>query len=315
MARSFPASATFCSPCSQAAEPNSKPRVAGRGFGEGQAPARTPPAPASPWRRPPRRCRRGQAGSWRRRDRSTGDRDRRQRTVRPAGGTQQRTAPSSCECRRRASPRRPAPHDGGRPRYPRCRPRPGRSDSRGGDCVRRGTGPTARRHRPPPPTRGDPRPRAARPTGGRGPRTGSHTRAACVERTRPPLRGRVGHRTPRRSSRWLGRWRPSLAGAERESKIPTAPAACARPAWPASPRHPGRPLPDRPAATTTRSRALRRRRPAPALRSPARRSPTGARPRTSQLCPGGAHRILAACEFKSASPAPRTISSSSSSAP
>ena len=36
MARSFPASATFCSPCSQAAEPNSTPRVAGRGFGEGQ---------------------------------------------------------------------------------------------------------------------------------------------------------------------------------------------------------------------------------------------------------------------------------------
>ena len=37
MARSFPASAPFCSPCSQAAEPNSKPRVAGRGCGEGQA--------------------------------------------------------------------------------------------------------------------------------------------------------------------------------------------------------------------------------------------------------------------------------------
>jgi hypothetical protein len=32
MARSFPASAPFCSPCSQAAEPNSTPRVAGRGF-------------------------------------------------------------------------------------------------------------------------------------------------------------------------------------------------------------------------------------------------------------------------------------------
>jgi hypothetical protein len=38
MARSFPASAPCCSPCSQAAEPNSKPRVAGRGFGEGQPP-------------------------------------------------------------------------------------------------------------------------------------------------------------------------------------------------------------------------------------------------------------------------------------
>ena len=38
MARSFLASAPFCSPCSQAAEPNSKPRVAGRGFGEGHGP-------------------------------------------------------------------------------------------------------------------------------------------------------------------------------------------------------------------------------------------------------------------------------------
>ena len=40
MARSFPASAPCCSPCNQAAEPNSKPRVAGRGFGEGQAAGR-----------------------------------------------------------------------------------------------------------------------------------------------------------------------------------------------------------------------------------------------------------------------------------
>ena len=48
MARSFPASASFCSPCSQAAEPNSKPRVAGRGFGEGQEPDDASPGPDSP---------------------------------------------------------------------------------------------------------------------------------------------------------------------------------------------------------------------------------------------------------------------------
>ena len=37
MARRFPAVQSPPSPCCQAAEPNSKPRVAGRGFGEGQA--------------------------------------------------------------------------------------------------------------------------------------------------------------------------------------------------------------------------------------------------------------------------------------
>ena len=36
MARRFPAAQSPPSPCCQAAEPNSKPRVAGRGFGEGQ---------------------------------------------------------------------------------------------------------------------------------------------------------------------------------------------------------------------------------------------------------------------------------------
>ena len=35
MARRFPAAQSPPSPCCQAAEPNSKPRVAGRGFGEG----------------------------------------------------------------------------------------------------------------------------------------------------------------------------------------------------------------------------------------------------------------------------------------
>jgi hypothetical protein len=49
MARSFPASAPFCSPCSQAAEPNSKPRVAGRGFGEGQAAMRISAAAFPGW--------------------------------------------------------------------------------------------------------------------------------------------------------------------------------------------------------------------------------------------------------------------------
>ena len=39
MARRFPAAQSPPSPCCQAAEPNSKPRVAGRGFGEGQVAA------------------------------------------------------------------------------------------------------------------------------------------------------------------------------------------------------------------------------------------------------------------------------------
>ena len=38
MARRFPAAQSPPSPCCQAAEPKSKPRVAGRGFGEGQDP-------------------------------------------------------------------------------------------------------------------------------------------------------------------------------------------------------------------------------------------------------------------------------------
>ena len=42
MARRFPAAQSPPSPCCQAAEPNSKPRVAGRGFGEGQVQATIP---------------------------------------------------------------------------------------------------------------------------------------------------------------------------------------------------------------------------------------------------------------------------------